>query len=471
MLLKKNIGYTKEARTQSIGNRLIKLLLLPFVLFHLAACSDFVEVDLPQNLLAADAVFEDRGTATAALAHIYTQMREAGLSSGLDSALNLSMGFYADELDGFGSQAQSPFYSHSLLATDDGISRWWATTYNLIYAANALVEGVGNSVSLAQEDQDQLMGEGLFVRAYLHSLLVQLFGDVPYIRTKDFVENTTVARMPVDQVYENIIADLIVATDLLSDETVTEERVRPYRAVANALLARVYLYSEQWEAAATAADKVIGTTVWEPDLDKVFLRNSSGSLWQLKPNEGGNTIEANVFIPTSVFAVQIAISAPLLAAFEPGDQRRSNWIGSISDGTDTWYYPLKYKEDGPTTPSLEYSVLFRLAEQYLIRAEARAQLGNITGAQSDINTIRTRAGLGNTPAASSNDLLNAILQERRVELFTEFGQRWFDLKRTGRAAQVLAPIKLNWRDTDILLPIPEAELFINPNLLPQNDGY
>src|SRR5690606_19066848 len=110
------------------------------------------------------------------------------------------------------------------------------------------------------------------------------------------------------------------------------------------------------------------------------------------------------------------------------------------------------------------------AEQYLIRAEARAQLSNIAGAQADLNKIRIRAGLGETLASSQNELLTAILQERRFELFTEHGHRFFDLKRTGNLDNVLGS-KPGWNTTDRLFPLPEKELLLNPNLLPQNPGY
>src|SRR5699024_8636093 len=135
------------------------------------------------------------------------------------------------------------------------------------------------------------------------------------------------------------------------------------------------------------------------------------------------------------------------------------------------YFPRKYKEDLNTKESLEYSILFRLAEQYLIRAEARVHLGKIAKAQNDLNKIRNRAGLPNTIAHTEKELVEAIIQERQIELFTEYGQRWFDLKRTHKAAEALSPIKPNWKDTDILLPLPESELELNPNLQPQNKGY
>ena len=206
----------------------------------------------------------------------------------------------------------------------------------------------------------------------------------------------------------------------------------------------------------------------------VFLKESPETIWQLKPGDSPrNTQEANQlviqFIPGQIYA----LSDTFLEAFEAGDLRHANWVESISntDNTVTLHFAHKYKALFTETESLEYSILFRLAEQYLIRAEARAYLGNIPGAQEDINTIRNRAGLANNSASTVNDLMEAILQERQVELFTEQGHRWFDLKRTGNASEVLSAIKPNWQSTDVLFPIPETELETNPNLLPQNGGY
>jgi hypothetical protein len=117
--------------------------------------------------------------------------------------------------------------------------------------------------------------------------------------------------------------------------------------------------------------------------------------------------------------------------------------------------------------------VFRLAEQHLIRAEARAKLGNLNGtnsAESDINILRDRAGLGPTTAQTKDELLAAVGQERRVELFAEWGHRWFDLKRTGKADEVLDVVKPGWQRDDALYPIPYTERQLNPNLT-QNKSY
>ena len=108
---------------------------------------------------------------------------------------------------------------------------------------------------------------------------------------------------------------------------------------------------------------------------------------------------------------------------------------------------------------------------YLIRAEVRAHLNNLLGANTDLNTIRNRAGLPDTNTNNPEVLLNDILKERRVELFTEVGHRFFDLKRTGKTGEKLSALKPNWSDSDLLLPIPEKELLLNNSLQPQNPGY
>ena len=111
-----------------------------------------------------------------------------------------------------------------------------------------------------------------------------------------------------------------------------------------------------------------------------------------------------------------------------------------------------------------------MAELYLIRAEARTHKGQLVEAREDLDMIRLRAGLPNTLASTSKELLDAILQERRVEFFTEHGHRFFDLKRTDNLDEVLVT-KLGWNSTDRLFPLPEKELLLNPNLQPQNPGY
>ncbi len=439
------------------------------------SCSDFVEVEPPKNTLVSETVFEEPATVESALANLYYSMREGGLVSG-NSGLTLKMGIYADELDYFGFDTELlEFNQNRVLPQNADILNWWSQAYQVIYSANDIIKGLEGSIGLAQSEKDTYIGQALFVRAFMHSLLVSLFGDVPYITTTDYLQNNEVLRMPQEKVYESIINDLLNAVDLLEQVDVpNEERVLPDQHVAKALLARMYLYTGRWEQAASVSTGLIEAFELENGLDHVFLKESKETIWQLKPGESPrNTQEASQMIILFVPGQNYALTEGLLYAFEDGDGRRDVWVDSISDtdNTVTFFYAHKYKAGLTETQSLEYSIQFRLAEQYLIRAEASIRSGNPMGGQQDLNAIRNRAGLPNTTATVENGLLDAIVRERRVELFTEQGHRWFDLKRLGEANGALEYIKPNWNETDVLLPVPEAELETNPNLLPQNQGY
>lgn len=454
----------------------IKVLLLLIVGTILYSCDDAIEVDLPQTQLTGDAVYQDEVTATAALSDIYARMRENGVISGNLDGLSMLMGLYTDELSYFGGSS-SPlenFYNHSIFAANDYVLSLWSNSYYQIYAANALLEGLSNSSEITGESLNQLRGEALFIRAILHFYLVNLYGDIPYITTTDYQVNSSVSRMPLNIVYDNIILDLLEAKELLSIDYPVQERIRANKAVVQALLARIYMFQEQWSMAELEATDILNNAIYslETDLDVAFLKDNPSTIWQLHPGvAGANTLEGQFFSFASGPPAIAAVSNNLVNAFEENDLRKQHWLKSVTDGTNTWYHPYKYKQNENTGDSQEYSIIFRLEEQYLIRAEARTQQGNLAGAQEDLNKIRNRAGLDETPANTQLELLSKILQERRFELFTEIGHRWFDLKRTGNAATVLAPLKPTWQNRDLLLPIPETEMILNPNLQPQNPGY
>ncbi|WP_281335958.1 RagB/SusD family nutrient uptake outer membrane protein [Flavobacterium eburneipallidum] len=450
------------------------LLLLPS--YFLNSCDSFVEVGLPNSQLTSQGVFEDKATANAAMVDIYNKIRDNGLLTGNSSGISNQLGNYTDELICYGSTASASidFYNNALVATNSNISGVWNGSYNQIYGTNSVLEGVKNALALPASDRDQLTGEALFVRALIHLYLTNLFGDIPYITTTDYKQNNSPKRIPQTEVYDKIKTDLKQAIELLPESYVSTEKVRPNKYAAIALLARVDLYSENWAEALENASKVISNTTlykWT-SLDKVFLKNSTTTIWQLMPAvKGKNTFEGETFIFTAGPPPLTALSSGLMDAFSMGDLRKSWWTKAVTNGTDTWYHAYKYKEFQNTVTSLEYSIILRLAEQYLIRAEAKAHLNDALGASQDLNAVRNQAGLGNTTAITIDELLEAVLKERRLEFFTEFGHRFFDLKRTNTLDSALTGVKLGWDAKDHLWPIPATELAVNPNLRPQNPGY
>lgn len=454
----------------------IGFLLLSFQAIVLNSCDSFVAVDLPNSQLTTAAVFEDKATASAALVDIYNKIRENGLLTGTSSGISNQLGNYTDELVCYGSSASAPFefYNNTLVATNANVAAIWSTSYNQIYATNSVLEGVEKAQTLQMEDRNQLLGEALFTRSLLHFYLMNLFGEIPYITTTDYLQNSSAKRISQTESYSKLKLDLTQAIALLSENYISAEKVRPNKYTAIALLARVDLYSEDWTAAAENATKIINNTaLYQPTtLNKVFLKNSTTTIWQLMPSiVGRNTNEGATFIFTSGPPPLVAISSALINTFSNADLRKSTWTKAVTNGSTTWYHAYKYKEDQNTSTSLEYSIIFRLAEQFLIRAEAKAHLNDIDGATADLNTIRNQAGLTNTTATTANELIEAILEERRLELFTELGHRFFDLKRTNKLDATLSGSKLGWDAKDQLWPIPATEIRVNPNLKPQNSGY
>lgn len=464
--------------------RVVGLIGLSLILF-VASCEDFVTVPAPGTQLVQENVFKDDATALAALSSVYLKLADGfSFADGDNKSITLLQGLYADEVASFtpisSADAQLEFYFNNVSSLNALVEATWQRCYAITYESNRILEGLEKSTTLSSTLKQQLTGEAKFVLAFCHFYLVNLFGDVPLIITSDYRINAKVTRTPSNEVFEQIITDLLEAKNLLSEEYPSEGRVRVNRSAATALLARVYLYTGDFAAAELQASEIIDNlSKYEllPELNSVFLKNSKEAIWQLLPRGGAQnyTNEGFLFILRAP-PTKYALRNEFYAAFETDDLRRTKWLDSVSSssGLTKWYFAHKYKENFSNATGAEYSMVLRLAEQYLIRAEGRTRQNKLTGtesAESDINAIRNRAGLPNTTAASLPELLSAIEQERRVELFTEWGHRFFDLKRTGRLDAVLDPLKPNWESTDSLLPIPQSELLLNQNLKPQNPGY
>lgn len=451
-------------------------LVLVFMAALFVQCDSFVDIDRPNSQLTTATVFNDRSTANAAVADLYAQMRENGFLSGRLMGLTHLAGLYSDELVNYNTNSVdiSSFYTNGLVASNSYVGSLWKAAYSQIYAANSICEQLERSSALFLVDRNQFKGEALFVRSLNHFYLLWLYGDVPYVTGTDYTINNRVVRMPKAELMTRIIADLEEAAGLVGIDYVGTDRARANKAVVQAFLARVYLYSGQWQEASNSASAVLNeTAVYQmaaaPEL--TFLRNSNSTIWQFAaPYEGKNTYEGEFMIFENTPSGTVASNPSLLASFEAGDLRKANWVRNVTDGSTNWSHAFKYKEKNETGSTLELGIALRLSEQYLIRAEARLEFGDYIGAKEDVNVVRNAAGLEATVASSYEDLLKAILQERRIELFAEHGHRYFDLKRRGVLNNALSA-KPGWNTTDALWPIPQNELLLNPLLAPQNPGY
>lgn len=230
-----------------------------------------------------------------------------------------------------------------------------------------------------------------------------------------------------------------------------------------ALLARVYLFLEDWEMAEVLSNELIESSenyTLLKNLDEVFLANSKEAIWQISPAGRGPlsfiTNEARIFIlnsPPPNSQKPVALSDDFLNSFNEEDRRLVQWIGNYNTGNQVFHYPYKYKVNSSSVIE-EYSMVLRLAEQYLIRAEARAYQDRLSAAITDLNKIRERAQLpsisSSTSSISRESVLDSIQIERRRELFTEWGHRWLDLKRTGMALSPWISLNSNIDNSDLL---------------------
>ena len=457
----------------------IHILLTGIFLFTVTSCSKYVDTPLPKNELVSGLVFKDDKTATAAVTGVYGNMYSFNYQFA-NVLMNYLTAMQADDLYYFASFANyDVFRENRLLPSSQYVQSMFADIYSYIYQMNACIEGVSGATTLTPAVKNQLLGESYFMRSFFYFYLVNMYGDVPMVTGTDYQVNGQLPRAPRAAVYDTIISNLKTAVQLMGDHYPTTQRNRPDRAVANALLARVYLYTENWQQAEATASQVINNNDYTllKDLNTVFLANSKEALFQLQPLNvlgGRNTWEGFTSTPATATGTAVFRLHPgLVAAFESGDQRAAKWTDFRTTASGVYYFPYKYKiRTAPSAALTEYSMVMRLAEQYLIRAEARIRQNKRDEGRSDLDAIRERAGLADLPANLDHAaLLLAVERERRSELFVEWGHRWFDLKRTKRSDAVLGPLKgANWQSTDTLYPIPTDAISTNQHLT-QNPGY
>jgi hypothetical protein len=464
------------------------------LLTGVCACNKLVTVPEPVNSITTTETFSTEANANSALIQIYSSM--SGPFNFGNGYTDILGGLSADELEYFGSgQDYQQFQTNTLQAGNDLLyGNFWQVAYEDIYSANSVIEGVGASTTLPQAFKNQLTGEAMFLRAFAYFYLVNSFGNIPLVTTTSWATTALMPSTPINMVYQQIIADLKQAQNLLpGDYSVSGgARIRANSWAATALLARTYLYVDSFANAATQATAVINSgqfslvalplvpadNVSGSDSD-VFAANSNEAIlqWQVSnivypyaTQEGNNIIPSNNNQPTYY------LTSSLLQAFEAGDLRYSAWIDSTVYSGTTYYFPFKYTVYQGVANGLipQYFMVLRLAEQFLIRAEAESKLNDQTDAVNDLNTIRTRAGVDSLSASlGQQQVLAAIAQERRTELFSEWGHRWFDLIRTGQALNALAPIPYktgNINADQLLYPIPPNEIQADPNIA-QNPGY
>jgi starch-binding outer membrane protein, SusD/RagB family len=475
--------------------------LVTAIVLLFSSCSKFVVADPPVDNISRVEAFSNDISAIALMTSVYSSMMNntLGLSAGISSIGSLT-GMECDEFKNYyNSDAQYvSFYTNAINNQNTYVLAVWQEIYRQLRTCNIVVEGLDQSTGVNSTVKKQLMGEAKFMRAFLYFYGVNLFGKIPLAISTDYRINSVISRSEIATVNQQILQDLTDAQTLLPDEIVNGSgntiatRLRPNKWAATALLARFYLYQKEWSKAESEAAKFAEQSAYtlESNLSRVFLNTSTEAIWQMQPVISRfNTTDGDSYVLLTEpgnYNNRLALTSQLVNQFEPGDARITNWIGTFSSNGVNYFYPNKYKIVYGNTDVTEYTMVLRLAEQYLILAEAKIQQGRIAEGVEDLNILRTRSRSAPTVAIpdplpdlatniSLEDALNAVAKERQTELFTEWGHRWFDLKRTGtidREMEVYIPNKDNatWSPFKALWPIPQVEIQFNKNLT-QNDQY
>lgn len=349
----------------------------------------------------------------------------------------------------------------------------WASYYTSIYYANAIIAASEKIEAKNEADKKQLLGEAYMHRAYLHFLLVNLYGK-PY--TLDGAKDSKAVPLKLDvdlegllgrntvgEVYTQILADIAEAKKHLNKQEWEPALRYRYSALsADALEARVYLYMGQWAEAYAAAERLLASKS-----TLVNINDADAKLPNQYDSDEMILALEQVFNSSSGRAVRGM--KEFVESYSEGDLRRTKYFGDF-DEKEQYYQPAKV--DGST----KYRCSFRTSELYLISAEAAAHLGKLDQARTRLlSLLKARytpdaytALSVSVEALDSKALLSEIALQRAKELALE-GHRWFDLRRTTRPALTKVykdgVVRLEPNDGRYTLPIPREAVEANPALL------
>jgi hypothetical protein len=467
------------------------------------------------SIIPTQNFYKTAGDAEAALTAAYDPLADM-----YNSAVHEVADFSADQIyprpvvarDAFALFTYDPTYSAQVSFNRyfESPIQVWESCYDGIEKANWVIARVPDIV-MNEARKNEIIGEAYFLRAFYHWMATKNFGDVVIKTVPSITQNEAYAGVSSRaQVYTQIYADLTSAIENLpSYNAASTVKGRPSKEAAMALFAKAALYNEDWATALQMAQNVINSgkyslmpnvldvyNVAREDVarqENIFAFESEsatpGRISQIPslygpPNSQGPAYGKTSF--GSAFAYQ-----SFFDSFNPADKRRqlldTNYVNgqgqvipqrSITPVTTRGVLVKKYQD--PNSNGGAYAInlpILRLADVYLLAAEAEARLNGASGlAYNYINVVRKRAGLEDlTTGLSQAAFIDAVLQERSWELFAE-ADRWYDLTRTGKFLTVVPTAVNNVFPTRTpqprhkYFPIPQDEVNANP-LLEQNPDW
>lgn len=503
-------------------NRNKILIGLSFLLVFNLGCESFLEEEV-RGIIDPSTFYRSDAEAVLAVNGIYINLRQNGFYGNWQGVHTFTQ-LGADVLESsrqFGGNAAMQNY----MLTPSNYSnarQLWQLIYRMIGDANSVITNIENSENISEAVKNQSIGEAMFLRSYGYYHLSNLWGDVPFYDEEiPIAEAASLGRMPVQEIRNHLIEDLtrIETENLLPGAYSGSDMGRPTIWAVKTLLAKVYLWQEDWANARTACLDIINNSPHAllPDYGEVFNVNNPFNpevIWAIdfqKDVPGNAQDRTDGFNPrlrdepqdpadrgplSNALAERneefngYGLTVPILSfinEFPENDLRRPHNILSHYLGYElTFQYMTKFTNfdfvNSPRGNHGEATLVFRLADVYLMLAEAENELNGPENAFSYINAVRERAYDPAQPyrGLSQQALRKAIQDERRWELAGE-GHRRYDLIRWGILVETVknATYRVydpgsNIQPHHIRLPIPEEEIILNPNLLdsdPTNNGY
>lgn len=422
------------------------------------SCEDYLDQQ-PVDQITDESIISDLTSLETSVLGIYSSLQSGNQYGELQIFMP---GILSDEMVFTGTfPTKQDMSVNNVTAENSTMQGVWSTPYTTIYRANVVIERA--AVAGTAEEVAPFVAEAKFCRALAHFNLVKLWGGIPLAVTSDVQVTQALPRTAAADVYAQIITDLTEAAADLPDKSVNGT-TRATQAAAQALLARAYLYSGNLSMAGSMADAVISSGDYSLDDDyaNIFDNESTSDeiiLELFASINDGNSLGFYAQ-PVSLGGRYDYSPNPDIVATMDASDVRADLISTNPDAGGV-LVTEKYTDAQNGT---DQPIVVRLAEMYLIRAEANNSV-------ADLNIVAERA-TGNA-SFYSNYNENNMLQERLFELAYE-GHRWNDLIRTGNADDVIGAMKPDsWNATDVLLPIPVREIQQNATLTEddQNPGY
>ena len=355
------------------------------------------------------------------------------------------------------------YNDNAITVNDNSAGLNYQYAYRAVANANMVIryaEGKTDSMVLKS------YGAAKFLRAYCFLRLVQHYGGLP-IKLGGESASDKPSRNTSEQLYDLIISDLKDAITVLPDFT-AGSTYKPSRQAAQALLARVYLEVGKNTEAKTEALSVIssGRFTLDNNFSNMFgyASTSSENIFRIGENSTStNSGLALVYNPATSVG-NYWIDSNLVKSYESADKRKALYTYKLNTNLGlSVYYATKF----PGEMNHAYPVL-RLSEMFLIAAEADARTGTVDVSRyNTLRTARNASTKNNSDFATPQDFINEIEKERRREFVGE-AVRWQDMRRFGKAVPFL---QAKTKPAGfVLFPVPEREIFLNPNMN-QNNGY